>query len=170
TTRPSSRNIRGNGRGSPLVRGRGSAEDGRSMSTIASSDLSNKDLAPTGPERRTWGTYNLVALWIGLSIVITTYTLASGLIAAGMEWWQGLLTISLGNFIVLIPILLHSHPGTKYRIPFPVRARSTGSRSWSWCGRASAFAGPTWPRWRERWWRADGSGFRRGSARWRSTR
>ena len=79
---------------------------------IADSPLSNGDLAPTTPERRTWGTYHLAALWIGLSIVITTYTLAAGLIAAGMSWWQGLLTVSLGNFIVLIPILLNSHPGT----------------------------------------------------------
>src|SRR3954449_7009735 len=95
------------------------------MSAIAESHLSNKDLAPTGVERRTWGTYHLAALWVGLSIVITTYTLASGLIAAGMTWWQGLLTVSLGNFIVLIPILLNSHPGTKYGIPFPVLVRSS---------------------------------------------
>ena len=95
------------------------------MSTIADSPLSNGDLAPTGPEQRTWGTYNLAALWIGLSIVITTYTLASGLIAAGMTWWQGLLTVSLGNFLVLIPILLNSHPGTRYGIPFPVLVRSS---------------------------------------------
>jgi nucleobase:cation symporter-1, NCS1 family len=95
------------------------------MSTIENSQLSNKDLAPTGPEQRTWGTYHLAALWVGLSIVITTYTLASGLIIAGMEWWQGLLTVALGNLIVLIPILLNSHPGTKYGIPFPVLVRSS---------------------------------------------
>ena len=92
---------------------------------LADSPLSNGDLAPTGPERRTWGTYHLAALWIGLSIVTTTYTLASGLIAAGMTWWQGLLTVSLGNLIVLIPMLLNSHPGTKYGIPFPVLVRSS---------------------------------------------
>jgi NCS1 family nucleobase:cation symporter-1 len=92
---------------------------------IADSPLSNGDLAPTGPQQRTWGTYHLAALWVGLSIVITTYTLASGLIAAGMTWWQGLLTVSLGNFLVLIPILLNSHPGTKYGIPFPVLVRSS---------------------------------------------
>jgi NCS1 family nucleobase:cation symporter-1 len=95
------------------------------MSAFPESHLSNKDLAPTGVERRTWGTYNLAALWVGLSIVITTYTLASGLIAAGMTWWQGLLTVSLGNFIVLVPILLNSHPGTKYGVPFPVLVRSS---------------------------------------------
>jgi NCS1 family nucleobase:cation symporter-1 len=95
------------------------------MSVIADSPLSNDDLAPTGPERRTWTTYNIAALWIGLSIVITTYTLASGLITAGMTWWQGLLTVSLGNLIVLIPMLLNAHPGTKYGIPFPVLVRSS---------------------------------------------
>src|SRR6185436_19597693 len=81
------------------------------MSAIADSHLSNKDLEPTGPEQRTWGTYHLAALWIGLSIVITTYTLAAGLIAAGMEWWQGLFTVALGNLLV--------------GIPFPVLVRSS---------------------------------------------
>src|SRR4051795_8749899 len=93
--------------------------------SIADSPLSNGDLAPTEANRRTWGTYDFAALWIGLSIVTTTYTLASGLIAAGMSWWQGLLTVSLGNLIVLIPMLLNGHPGTKYGIPFPVLVRSS---------------------------------------------
>jgi NCS1 family nucleobase:cation symporter-1 len=93
--------------------------------SIADSPLSNADLAPTRPDQRTWGTYDIAALWIGLSIVITTYTLASGLIAAGMRWWQALLTVSLGNLIVLIPMLLNAHPGTKYGIPFPVLARAS---------------------------------------------
>jgi nucleobase:cation symporter-1, NCS1 family len=93
--------------------------------SVVDSPLANGDLAPTGPEERTWGTYHIAALWIGLSIVTTTYTLASGLIAAGMTWWQGLLTVSLGNVIVLIPMLLNAHPGTKYGIPFPVLVRSS---------------------------------------------
>jgi NCS1 family nucleobase:cation symporter-1 len=91
----------------------------------AESPLANGDLAPTGPDRHTWSTYDFAALWVGLSIVTTTYTLAAGLIAAGMSWWQGLLTVSLGNLIVLIPMLLNGHPGTKYGIPFPVLVRSS---------------------------------------------
>ena len=55
---------------------------------------------------------------------IPTYMMASGLISAGMNWWQALVTILLGNIIVLAPILLNSHPGTKYGIPFPVFARA----------------------------------------------
>ena len=92
--------------------------------SIESSPLYNKDLAPTDPARRTWGTYNFAALWISMAHCIPTYMLASGLIGAGMNWKQALLTILLGNTIVLVPILLNSHPGTKYGIPFPVFARA----------------------------------------------
>jgi NCS1 family nucleobase:cation symporter-1 len=93
--------------------------------SIVDSPLANGDLKPTGPEERRWGTYDFLSLWVGLSIVTTTYTLASGLIAAGMTWWEGLLTVTLGNLIVLVPMLLNGHPGTKYGIPFPVLVRSS---------------------------------------------
>lgn len=91
---------------------------------IAISPLFNADLAPTPQSRRTWTTYNFAALWIAMAHCLPTYMLAGGLIALGMNWWQALLTIALGNLIVLIPILLNAHPGTKYGIPFPVLARS----------------------------------------------
>jgi nucleobase:cation symporter-1, NCS1 family len=91
---------------------------------IDASPLSNPDLAPVPIGRRTWTTYNYAALWISMAHCIPTYMLASGLMASGMNWKQALLTILLGNTIVLIPILLNSHPGTKYGIPFPVFARA----------------------------------------------
>ena len=92
---------------------------------IESSPLYNEDLAPVPVERRNWTTYNYAALWISMAHCIPTYMLASGLISAGMNWWQALVTILLGNTIVLAPILLNSHPGTKYGIPFPVFARAS---------------------------------------------
>ncbi|HUF49498.1 MAG TPA: NCS1 family nucleobase:cation symporter-1 [Longimicrobiales bacterium] len=92
---------------------------------LAGSSLWNEDLAPTAPSQRTWSTYNIAALWIGMSVVITTYTLASGLMAQGMNWWQALLTILLGNTIVLIPMMLNAHAGTKYGISFPVLCRAS---------------------------------------------
>ena len=92
---------------------------------LASSRLLNADLAPVPPERRTWTTYNFAALWISMAHCIPTYLLAGGLVAQGMNWWQALLTIGLGNLIVLVPILLNAHPGTKYGIPFPVLARAS---------------------------------------------
>ena len=92
---------------------------------VADSPYYNRDLAPAGPSRRTWSTWNITAMWIGMSVVITTYFLASGLMAGGMNWWQALLTITLGNLIVLIPMILNAHAGTKYGIPFPVFLRAS---------------------------------------------
>ena len=87
--------------------------------------LYNDDLAPTPPERRTWGTYNYIALWFSMSMEVTTYMLASSLIAGGMNWLQAVATILLGNLIVLVPMLLNAHAGAKYGIPFPVFVRAS---------------------------------------------
>jgi NCS1 family nucleobase:cation symporter-1 len=87
--------------------------------------LYNEDLAPTMPSQRTWTTYNYIALWFSMSMEVTTYMLAASLIAGGMNWKQAVFTILLGNLIVLIPMLLNAHAGTKYGIPFPVFVRAS---------------------------------------------
>jgi NCS1 family nucleobase:cation symporter-1 len=87
--------------------------------------LYNEDLAPTQPAQRTWSTYNYIALWFSMSMEVTTYMLASSLIAGGMNWKQAIFTILLGNLIVLIPMLLNAHAGAKYGIPFPVFVRAS---------------------------------------------
>src|SRR5687767_2231445 len=92
---------------------------------VSSSPLWNKDLAPTTIKERTWSTWNIAALWIGMSVVITTYTLAGGFIEAGMNWWQAMITILLGNTIVLIPMMMNAHAGTKYGVSFPVLSRAS---------------------------------------------
>lgn len=89
------------------------------------SSLYSKDLAPVPPEQRTWNTWNYAALWISMSLCIPTYMLASSLIEGGMNWWQAILTIFLGNSIVLVPMVLNGHAGAKYGIPFPVLARAS---------------------------------------------
>ena len=91
---------------------------------LESSPLYNEDLAPIAVAKRTWTTWDYAALWISMAHCIPTYTMASSMIEKGMAWWQALGTIALGNIIVLAPILLNSHPGTKYGIPFPVFARA----------------------------------------------
>jgi len=88
-------------------------------------EFSNSDLAPTLPAQRTWGTYNYIALWFSMSMEVSTYMLASSLIAGGMNWKQAVGTILLGNLIVLIPMLLNAHAGAKYGIPFPVFVRAS---------------------------------------------
>jgi nucleobase:cation symporter-1, NCS1 family len=87
--------------------------------------LINDDIRPTtGPERR-WSVLNMAALWIGMVVCVPTYMLAGGLIEEGMSWWQALLTVLLGNMIVLIPMVLNGHPGTAYGVPFPVLSRAS---------------------------------------------
>jgi NCS1 family nucleobase:cation symporter-1 len=86
-------------------------------------------LAPVPLDRRRWGTASFAALWISMSACIPTYMLASSLIGGGMNWWEAILTIFLGNLIVLVPMILNAHAGTRYGIPFPVYCRAAfGSR------------------------------------------
>ncbi|MEQ1860071.1 MAG: NCS1 family nucleobase:cation symporter-1 [Chthoniobacteraceae bacterium] len=90
-----------------------------------STRLTNPDLAPVPAERRTWRVGSFAALWISMSACIPTYMLASSLIGGGMNWWQAILTIFLGNVIVVIPMILNAHAGTRYGIPFPVFCRAS---------------------------------------------
>ena len=95
------------------------------MDTNRDPSLFNKDLAPVPAARRTWGLYSYLSLWVAMSVCIPTYMLASGLIAGGMNWWEAIGTILLGNLIVLGPMLLNAHAGAKYGIPFPVFVRAS---------------------------------------------
>src|SRR5205809_343309 len=112
---------------------------------VSSSPLWNRDLAPTTIRERTWSTWNIAALWIGMSVVITTYTLAGGFIEAGMNWWQAMITILLGNTIVLVPMILNAHAGTKYGISFPVLCRASfGVRGANLPARLRAIVACSW--------------------------
>jgi NCS1 family nucleobase:cation symporter-1 len=93
--------------------------------TITDKNLYSEDLAPIPLNKRTWGTWNYAALWISMSLCIPTYMLTSSLIEGGMNWWQAILTILIGNSIVLVPMILNGRAGAKYGIPFPVFARAS---------------------------------------------
>ncbi len=86
--------------------------------------LANPDLAPTGIAQRTWNVWHIASLWVGMSVCIPTYMLAASMIGAGLTWWQSLVAILLGNAIVLVPLVINAHAGTRYGIPFPVYARA----------------------------------------------
>jgi NCS1 family nucleobase:cation symporter-1 len=135
---------------------------------LSHSPLWNPDLAPTTIAQRSWSVYNIAALWIGMSVVISTYLLAAGFIQQGMTWWQALATILLGNLVVLVPMVLNAHAGTRYGVSFPVLCRASfGTRGahvpsvlravvacgWfgiqTWIGGAAldALLGGLWPGW-----------------------
>jgi NCS1 family nucleobase:cation symporter-1 len=92
---------------------------------ISDSAFFNPDIAPIPRAGRKWGLKDIAALWVSMSACVPTYMLASSLIAEGMNWWQAVLTIFLGNTIVLVPMILNAHAGTKYGIPFPVYCRAS---------------------------------------------
>jgi len=96
-----------------------------SPETIADSPYSSPDMAPVPLADRRWGTRDMAVLWISMSACIPTYTLASSMIDQGMNWSQAIVTILLGNIIVLIPMILNAHAGTKYGISFPIYCRSS---------------------------------------------
>ncbi|GAB3694338.1 NCS1 family nucleobase:cation symporter-1 [Nocardiopsis oceani] len=93
--------------------------------TLPDNPFVNDDLQPVPMSKRTWGTGSFTALWVSMSVSIPAWTLASGLIAAGMDWRQAMVTIVLGNIIVLLPMVLTGHAGAKYGIPYPVFARAS---------------------------------------------
>ncbi|MGE5702108.1 MAG: NCS1 family nucleobase:cation symporter-1 [Clostridia bacterium] len=112
---------------------------------VKGSPLWNDDLRPTTKDEHSWTSYNFASLWIGMCICLPAYSMAAGLISLGMNWWQAVGTIILGNCIVLIPILLNSHAGTKFGIPYPVYARLWfGSKGAHIPSMARALVGAGW--------------------------
>lgn len=91
----------------------------------ADPQLYNEDLAPTAVEQRTWRWTSIAALWVGMVVCVPTYMLAASMIEQGMAWWQAVLTVLLGNAIVLVPMALVGHAGTKHGVPFPVLLRAS---------------------------------------------
>src|SRR6266481_2986435 len=139
------------------------------ITDITTSPLYNHDLAPANPQQRTWTTYNYAALWVSMSVNILTYMLAASLIQGGMNWKQAVLTVFLGNTLVLAPMLLNSHPGARYGVPFPVLARASfgvlganvaavlralvacgwfGIQTWIGGEAINILLGTVWPAWR----------------------
>ncbi len=95
------------------------------LAEVQGQALYNADLAPVPSFERRWGTWNIAALWIGMSVCIPTYMLAAQMISAGMSWAQAIAVVMLGNLIVVVPMILVAHAGTKYGITFPVFARAS---------------------------------------------
>ena len=91
---------------------------------VSTSPYYNHDMAPATRAQRRWSMWDMAALWVSMSACIPTYMMASSLINGGMNWWQAILTILLANVIVLIPMILNAHAGTRYGIPFPVYCRA----------------------------------------------
>ncbi|PNS14447.1 Thiamine transporter isoform D [Sphaceloma murrayae] len=86
----------------------------------------NFDTAPLPPERRTFGPWEFVTLWVITgSFNIGGWTTGSSLIALGLNVWQCMITVIVGNILVGVFCVLSGAPGAKYHIGFPVIQRSS---------------------------------------------
>lgn len=86
----------------------------------------NIDIAPTSMDQRTWSTWHIAALWVGMAVCVPTYMLGGVLTTYfGLSVGEALITILIANMVVLVPLTLNACPGTKYGIPFPVVLRSS---------------------------------------------
>ncbi|MDR2791909.1 MAG: NCS1 family nucleobase:cation symporter-1 [Tannerellaceae bacterium] len=90
---------------------------------MSESSLWNEDLRPLTQKEHSWGTKSFSYLWVGMCFCIPSYIMAGGFITLGMNWWQSLMTMFLGNVIILIPLLLNADAGCRFGIPYPAFAR-----------------------------------------------
>ncbi|KAI0696837.1 permease for cytosine/purines, uracil, thiamine, allantoin-domain-containing protein [Cytidiella melzeri] len=87
--------------------------------------LSNDDLLPVPPEKRTWKAWNFVAFWVADSFNINTWMIVSSMVQLGLSWWQAWICVWLGYSVVAPFIVLNARPGAMYHITFPVVARTS---------------------------------------------
>ncbi|KAH8900120.1 hypothetical protein GQ53DRAFT_210248 [Thozetella sp. PMI_491] len=93
--------------------------------TTAQLMLTNRDLEPVEPNKRTWGWANFVAFWISDAFNINTWMISSSMIVAGLSWWQAWLCVWLGYFIAAAFVCLTGRIGAIYHIGFPVVNRAS---------------------------------------------
>ena len=80
----------------------------------------SKATAPISSEDRDWSTKDIANLWVGLIVSIAVYQVASGLLVAGMNWYEALFTIILGHTIVMGVAIIIGHYGTRYGMTYPL--------------------------------------------------
>ncbi|KAI1617868.1 putative uracil permease [Exophiala viscosa] len=90
----------------------------------------NSDIRPLEPHRRTYGPWQFITLWVITgSFNIGGWTTGSSLIALGLNVWQAMLTVIIGNIIVGFLCVASGAPGAKWHIGFPIIQRcSWGTR------------------------------------------
>ncbi|KAL3455030.1 permease for cytosine/purines, uracil, thiamine, allantoin-domain-containing protein [Aspergillus heterothallicus] len=92
---------------------------------LESTKDANLDTRPLEPARRTFGPWEFVTLWVVTgSFNIGGWTTGSALIALGLNVWQAVLTVIIGNILVGLLCVLSGAPGAKWHLSFAIIARS----------------------------------------------
>jgi NCS1 family nucleobase:cation symporter-1 len=86
--------------------------------------LWNEDFAPTPVKLRRWGSWTFFAVWFGMAVEVESWALMSVGYVFGLDWFYTLLSVVIGNVIVLIPMIIQSHGGARYGVPETPLTRS----------------------------------------------
>ncbi|KAF6830349.1 ncs1 nucleoside transporter [Colletotrichum plurivorum] len=93
---------------------------------VLTSSYMNRDTRPLPPERRTYGPWQFVGLWVVTgSFNIGGWTTGSSLIALGLNVWQAMLTVVVGHVLVGIICVLAGGPGAEWHIGFSILQRAS---------------------------------------------
>ncbi|KAL4079373.1 permease for cytosine/purines, uracil, thiamine, allantoin-domain-containing protein [Scleroderma citrinum] len=103
-------------------------------SSLAQQLITNEDLLPVEPKKRTWRGYNYVAFWVADMFNINTWMIVSSMIQLGMSWWQAWICVWLGYGLVTPFLVLNARPGAVFHITFPIVNRTSfGIFGSLWC-------------------------------------
>jgi len=86
--------------------------------------LWNEDFAPTPFEKRRWGSWTFFGIWFGMAIEVESWALVSVGYSFGLNWFWSVMSVVIGNLIVLIPMIIQSHGGARYGVPETPLTRS----------------------------------------------
>lgn len=89
----------------------------------AEPSLYNHDLAPTAPQGRTWGVFDIFSMWMSDVHSVGGYTFAASLFFLGLTGWEILIAMLVGISAVYVLMNLIGGPSLKYGVPYPVVAR-----------------------------------------------
>ena len=92
--------------------------------TTKSSNLYNKDLAPTPSANKKWGWFEIFNVWANDVQSLFGYTLAASLfLYSGLNGWAVFIALILAGFFIMWLVNLSGSPSVKHGIPYPVFAR-----------------------------------------------
>ncbi|KAG2744169.1 hypothetical protein P692DRAFT_20838124 [Suillus brevipes Sb2] len=102
--------------------------------TLTEQLITNDDLLPVEPEKRTWRGYNYVAFWMADMFNINMWVIVSSMIQLGMSWWQAWICVWLGYGIATPFLVLNARPGAVFHVTFPIVNRTSfGMFGSLWC-------------------------------------
>ena len=86
--------------------------------------LIEESILPTGLDQRPIGAWGYAWIWVGIAVIIATYSLGATGVQGGVGLGQVILTIFVANLLLGAFMLLTADIGTEHGLPFAVYRRA----------------------------------------------